>query len=307
MLTEKERAWEAYQSRKRAYQSVYDNFRHTDAQREQVIAFIGAAMKVIRGDAEFETLKRLLPIARTRVEEVDGQAYRGGNRYAFDARFLNDWTSIYMLGTTDAQGKVEPYHFQIYFRPEMTVPRERLEQLLQLKVGPGWIPDGGNLQTPEVMLHGGGVRQPATFEYSILNPPHAPYTVHVKLSYLKGGPDKSPYTATTLNSLEIRRRYLRPEEIRDRDHKKLGHLPTTGQRVPKRGKWLGVFADDALTASIPMERRICGFGEGQIFGPVWVWSDAARERVPVQAWWQWYAPDPHEEELERIFGSKRQG
>ncbi|MGJ7512690.1 hypothetical protein [Variovorax sp. GT1P44] len=186
MLTEKERAWEAYQSRKRAYQSVYDNFRYTDAQREQVIEFIGAAMKVIRGDAEFESLKRLLPIARTRVEEVDSQAYRGGNRYAFDARFLNDWTSIYMLGTTDAQGKVEPYHFQIYFRPEMTIPRERLEQLLQLKVGPGWIPDGGNLQTPEVMLHGGGVRQPATFEYSILNPPHAPYTVHVKLSYLKG-------------------------------------------------------------------------------------------------------------------------
>ncbi|MGJ7512691.1 hypothetical protein [Variovorax sp. GT1P44] len=56
-----------------------------------------------------------------------------------------------------------------------------------------------------------------------------------------------------------------------------------------------------------MERRIYGFGEGQIFGPVWVWSDAARERVPVQAWWQWYAPDPHEEELERIFGRKRQG
>ncbi|MGJ7512688.1 hypothetical protein [Variovorax sp. GT1P44] len=306
MPTEKERRRSAVRSEMAAYQYVYDNFRYTDAQREQVIEFIGAAMKVIRGDAEFESLQRLFKLEEKSPAIVSSRAYRGGTRFDFDTYFLNDWTSIYMLGTTDARSRIEPYHLQMDFSPPIEIQRERLEQLLQLKVGPGWIPDGGNLQTPEVMLHGGGVRQPATFEYSILNPPHAPYTAHVKLSYLNG-PDKNPLTTATLAHLEIRRDYLTPEEIRDRDHKKLGHLPTTGQRVPKRGKWLGVFADDALTASIPMERRICGFGEGQMFGPVWVWSDAARERVPVQAWWQWYAPDPHEEELERIFGRKRQG
>ena len=127
-----------------------------------------------------------------------------------------------------------------------------------------------------------------------------------KFTYLNG-PDKNPYNAKRLSRLEIRREYLTPEEIRERDHKKLGHLPTTGERVPKGGKWLGVFADDALTACVPMERRICSFGEEQVFTYLWVWSDAARERVPVQAWWQWHAPDPFEEELERIFGGKRKG
>ncbi|MEJ8826875.1 hypothetical protein WKW80_33555 [Variovorax humicola] len=307
MPTEKERAWEAYQSRKRAYQSVYDNFRYTDAQREQVIEFIGAAMKVIRGDAKFESLKRLLPVARTRTESIDGQSYRGGTRFAFNSGFLNEWTSIYMLATTDAQGKVEPYHFQIYFKPPMQIPRERLEQLLRLKLVPGWTSEGGNLQRelPDP-LHDLPAFDGGNFEYGLIDPPHAPYTVQVKFTYLNG-PDHNPYTASRLARLELRREYLTSEQIRERDHQKLGHLSTTGQRVPLGGKWLGVCADDALTASMPMERRMCNYGEGHVFGPLWVWSNVARERVPVQAWWQWVAPDPFEEEIERIFGGKRKG
>lgn len=53
---------EAYKMEAEKAQAAYDNFRYTDAQREQTIEFIGAAMKVIRGEAEFDSLKRLLPV-----------------------------------------------------------------------------------------------------------------------------------------------------------------------------------------------------------------------------------------------------
>lgn len=56
---------EAYRLKAEAAQAAYDNFRYTDAQREQTIEFIGAAMKVIRGEAEFDSLTRLLPVVRT--------------------------------------------------------------------------------------------------------------------------------------------------------------------------------------------------------------------------------------------------
>ena len=307
MPTEKERRRSAVETEMRAYQAVYDNYRYNDAQRERAIEFIGAAMKVMRGDAPFDSLKQLLNVRVARPAPGAGQSYRGGTHFELDGRVLSDWTRIYVIATTDAQGQIEPYHFQIHFGPAMNIPRERLEQMLGLKVVPGWTSEGGNLQfeVPDAMnnlpaFNGGN------FEYGLIDPPHAPYTVQTKFTYLNG-PDKDPYTATRLSSLEIRREYLSPEKIRERDHKKLGHLPTTGQRVPNGGRWLGVFADDALTASVPMQQRLCTFGEGQVFTHLWIRGGIRREPVPVQTWWQWQAPDPLEDEFERMFGSKRRG
>ncbi|WP_234194423.1 hypothetical protein [Pseudacidovorax sp. NFM-22] len=301
---DKQKAWEDYQARQRAAQAVYDSFRYTDAQRERLIDFIGAAMKVIRGDAPFEGLARLLPISDRRPAIVSGEAYRGGLTFDFDACFLNQWTGIYMLGTTDDQGKVEPYHFQIELSPPMDLDRERLEQLLKLKVAPGWLQDGGNLYPPEVIMHLGIVRQPATFEYDILKPAYAPYLVKAKLSYINPR-DKDPYTATRMVRLEIRRRYLTPEQLRERDQKKFGDMPRTGQRVPKDGRWLGFFADDALNAAIPMQRRIHTLGDDGWF-PVLNGQDPDTGRVVTQpAWWQWVGPDPMAEDIERMFGPKK--
>lgn len=214
----------------RAAQAVYDDFRYTDAQREQLIDFIGAAMTVIRGDAPFESLARLVPITDRRPAIVSGRAYRGGTKFIFNACFLNQWTSIYMFGTTDEQGKVEPYHFQIEFSPPMDLDRQRLEQVLKLKVARGWLRDGGNLYPPAVIMHLGIVYQPATFEYELLNPPDAPYTVKALLDYTQPR-GQDPYTATEMVRLEIRRDYLTPEQLRERDQKKFGDMPTTGRKV----------------------------------------------------------------------------
>lgn len=301
---EKQKAWEDYQARQRAAQAIYDNFRYDDMQRERLVEFIAAAMKVIRGDAPFEMLARLVPIKRQEPAIVSGQANRGGTEFTFNACFLNQWTSIYMLGTSDEQGKVEPYHFQIEFSPPIDLDRERLEQLLKLKVAPGWLQDGGNLYPPEVIMHLGIVHQPAFFEYDILNPPYAPYIVKAMLDYTKPR-DQDPYTAREMVRFEIRRRYLTPEQLRERDQKKFGDMPRTGQRVPKDGRWLGFFADDALNAAIPMQRRIQSLGDDGWF-PVLTGRDPDTGRVVAQpAWWQWVGPDPMAEEIERMFGPKK--
>ncbi|WP_295373329.1 hypothetical protein [uncultured Pseudacidovorax sp.] len=213
---EKQKAWEDFQVRQSAAQAIYDSFRYTDAQRERLLDFIGAAMKVIRGDAPFELLARLVPITARRPAIVSGRAYRGGTKFVFDACFLNQWTSIYTFGTTDEQGKVEPYHFQIEFSPPMDLDRERLEKLLKLKVAPGWLRDGGNLYPPEVIMHLGIVHQPAFFEYDILNPPYAPYIVKATLDYTKPR-DQDPYTAREMVRLEIRRDYRTPTQLRKRE------------------------------------------------------------------------------------------
>jgi len=43
-----------------AMQAEYDNFRYNDAQREQVLEFIAAAMRVLRGEAELSNLEGLV-------------------------------------------------------------------------------------------------------------------------------------------------------------------------------------------------------------------------------------------------------
>jgi hypothetical protein len=118
-------------------QAAYDNFRYTDAQREQTIEFIVAAMKVIRGEAGFDSLTRLLPVVRTDdSKHGDWQVPYPNTSHAFDARFLNQWTGIYVstIAKRDGSPGIEPALFEIDFAPEMIIPRERLEQLLQLKV-----------------------------------------------------------------------------------------------------------------------------------------------------------------------------
>lgn len=243
MMTPAEKAQRraATEAELRAAQAVYDDFRYTDAQREQLIDFTGAAMTVIRGDAPFESLARLVPITDRRPAIVSGRAYRGGTKFIFDACFLNQWTSIYMFGTTDEQGKVEPYHFQIEFSPPMDLDRQRLEQLLKLKVARGWLHDGGNLYPPAVIMHLGIVYQPATFEYDLLNPPYARYTVKALLDYTQPR-DQDPYAATRMVRFEIRRRYLTPEQLRERDQQKFGDMPTTGQKVTQG--WLAAIKQE---------------------------------------------------------------
>ena len=144
---------EAYKLQAEAAQAAYDNFRYTDAQREQTIEFIGAAMKVIRGEAAFESLTRLLPVIRTGKGWIPGI---DNTSHAFDARFLNEWTSISMSTIPKGGGNAgfEPALFRIDFGPEMNIPRERLEQLLELKVVHGWYPEGGNLLFEPAPLHG---------------------------------------------------------------------------------------------------------------------------------------------------------
>ncbi|WP_234194425.1 hypothetical protein [Pseudacidovorax sp. NFM-22] len=216
---EKQKAWEEFQVRQRAAQAIYDSFRYTEAQRERLLDFIGAAMKVIRGDAPFEMLSRLVPIKRQEPAIVSGQAYRGGTEFTFNACFLNQWTSLYMLGTTDEQGKVEPYHFQIELGPSMRIERDRLEKLLQLKVVPGWTAEGGNLRPPGfVILRDGSFHEvnDSTFAYDVLDAPVAPYEVKVEFNYLHG-PTGDPRTAVQLSRLEIRRDYRTPTQLRKRE------------------------------------------------------------------------------------------
>lgn len=194
-----------------ASQAEYDKFRYTDAQHEQVLEFIGAAMKALRGEATFNSLTRLLPVARVSAQSINGEAYRGGIRYSFDANFLNKWTSIYVLGSEDAgSGKVEPYHLQVEFRPSMVLQRERLESLLQLKVVPGWTEDGGNLSPELPQLHGLRPFNGGNFYYSPVNEPSGDFRIEVHFTYLNG-PDRNPYRANVMTRMSITRRYLIPQ------------------------------------------------------------------------------------------------
>jgi len=295
---EKKAEREAYKLKAQMAQAVYDNFRYTDAQREQTIEFIAAAMKVIRSEAEFDSLTRLLPVIRT----GEGLKPTTTSRFDFDSSFLNKWTGIDMstIPKRDGSTGFEPVWFQIDFRPSMNIPRERLEQLLQLKVVHGWSPDGGNLLFELAPLEGLPYFNGGVFEYSPLKQPQGDFDVEVRFTYLNG-PDKDPWTATRLSDIQIRRMYLSPEKIKKRNNQKLGHLPQTGERAPKDGRYAAIFADDALTASIPLEQRLCTYGEGQWLGMMDVQNPTTGQRQPVHAWWQWLGPDRLAAELERLF------
>jgi len=296
---EKKAAYEAYKAEAARAQAVYDNFRYTDAQREQIIEFIAAAMKVIRGEAEFDSLTRLLPVVGTSLGRIPGS--NTSISRDFDTSFLNKWTSIDMstIPKRDGSAGFEPAWFQIDFRPEMDIPRERLEQLLQLKVVHGWTAEGGNLLFEPAPLHNLPYFDGGSFVYSPLKQPQGDFDVEVHFTYLNG-PDKDPWTAGILTRLYIRRMYLIPEQIKKRNDQKLGHLPQTGERAPKDGRHAAVFADDALTASVPLDQRTCTFGEGQWMGPAYVWNLVAGQREPVHAWWQWMGPDPLAAELDKL-------
>jgi len=302
---EKKAAYEAYKVEAARAQAVYDNFRYTDAQREQTIEFIAAAMKVIRGEAEFDSLTRLLPVVRTDdSKHGDWQLPYPNTSHAFDARSLNVWTgiSVSTIPKRDGSPGFEPALFQIDFAPSMNIPRERLEQLLQLKVVHGWTAEGGNLRSEMAPLHNLPYFNGGSFVYSPLKQPQGDFDVEVHFTYLNG-PDRDPWTATRLSDIQIRRYYLTPEQIKKRNDQKLGHLPQTGERVPKDGRYAAVFADDALTASIPLDERTCTYGEGQWLGMMNVRNSITGQWQSVHAWWQWMGPDPMAAKLEKLFPS----
>jgi hypothetical protein len=297
---EKKARREAYKVEAQMAQAAYDNFRYTDAQREQTIEFIAAAMKVIRGEAEFDSLTRLLPVVGT----GEGLKPTTTARFDFDSSFLNKWTGIDVstIPKRDGSAGFEPVWFQIDFGPSMNIPRERLEQLLQLKVVHGWSPDGGNLLFEPAPLEGLPYFNGGVFEYSPLKQPQGDFDIEVQFTYLNG-PDKDPWTAQRLVRMHIRRMYLSPQKIKQRNDQKLGHLPQTGERAPKDGRYAAVFADDALTASIPIEQRLCTYGEGQWLGMMDIPNPTTGQRQPVHAWWQWLGPDRLAAELEKLFPS----
>ncbi len=301
---EKQAQREAYKVEAHRAQAAYDNFRYTDAQREQIIEFIGAVMQVIRGEAEFDSLTRLRPVIRTGMGRIPGI---DNTSHAFDARFLNVWTgiSVSTIPKRDGSRGFEPALFQIDFRPPMNIPRERLEALLQLKVVHGWSPDGGNLQFEMAPLHGLPYFDGGSFLYSPLKQPQGDFDVEVRFTYLNG-PDKDPWTAQRLVRLQIIRDYLTPEQIKKRNDQKLGHLPQTGERAPKDGRYAAVFADDALTASIPLEQRTCTYSEGQWLGMTDVPNPTTGQWQPVHAWWQWLGSDRLAAGLDRLFPSSGQ-
>ncbi|WP_280812957.1 hypothetical protein [Variovorax sp. TBS-050B] len=295
---EKKARYEAYKERAKAAQAAYDNFRYTDVQREQVLDLVAQAMKVIRGEAAFDSLERLLHV----IDIGKGQQPNPSTQHAFDARFLNKWTSIYVNTIPRRDGKpgFEPAHFQIEFKPAIKMQRERLEGLLGLKIVPGWTSDGGNLQYEIPQLHGRAAFDGGVFRYSPLKQPQENFEIEVVFTYLNG-PDHNPYAATQLVRLQISRNYLTPEQIKQRDDKKFGHLPQTGERAPKDGRYLALFANDALTASVPPERRTCTYDKGQWLGPVHLNDSATGQTDAVHAWWQWIGPDPLAAEIEKLF------
>jgi hypothetical protein len=300
--SEKKARREAYKVEAERAQAAYDNFRYTDAQREQTIEFIGAAMKVIRGEAEFDSLTRLLPVVSTGMGRLPGA--NTSISHDFDTSFLNKWTSIDMstIPKRDGSAGLKPVWFQIDFGPAMNIPRDHLEQLLQLKVVHGWTMDGGNLRWEMAPLHNLPYFNGGVFVYSPLEQPHGDFEIEAKFTYLNG-PDKDPWTAQRLVRLQIRRYYLTPEQLKKRNDQKLGQLPQTGERAPKDGRYAAVFVDDALTASVPLEQRTLSIDEGQWLGPANVWNPRTQQREAVHAWWQWLGPDRLAAELERLFPS----
>ncbi|MDH6590481.1 hypothetical protein M2165_000370 [Variovorax sp. TBS-050B] len=219
---EKRAASEAFQAELKANQAIYDSFRYTDAQREQVIELIAKAMKVIRGEASFDSLTQRMPV----IYVGKGQQPNPSTLHLLNAKFLNEWTSIYVNTIPRRDGKpgFEPAHFQIEFKPEIDMQRERLENLLELKVVHGWRSEGGNLQYEFPQLHGRRPFNGGVFHYSPLKQPQDDFEIEVVFTFLNG-PDKNPYKATQLSDIAISRNYLTPEQIKQRDDKKLGHLP----------------------------------------------------------------------------------
>jgi hypothetical protein len=195
--------------------------------------------------------------------------------------------------------------FQIDFAPEMNISRERLETLLQLKVVPGWTADGGNLRYETPQLHDLPPFNGGVFVYAPLKPPPGDFTLEVILTYLNG-PGRDPYRTDILTRLEITRHYLTPEQIQQRDQRRFGHLHKTGQQAPRNGKYVAVFADDALTAGTPLSERTCSCSGGQPLSVAYARHPVTGQRHPMQAWWEWVAPDPFAEEIGRIFPSYKQ-
>lgn len=105
----------------------------------------------------------------------------------------------------------------------MNIPRERLEQLLQLKAVHGWSVDGGSRLFEMAPLEGSPYFNGGFFLYSPLKQPQGDFNIEVRFTYLNG-PDKDPWTATRLSDLQIRRMYLSPEKVKQRNDQKLGHL-----------------------------------------------------------------------------------
>jgi len=219
-----------------------------------------------------------------RPRSPDGEAYLGGNRYSFDAKFLNKWTSIYVLGTQDSAGKVEPYHLQIEFAPAMTIQRQRLESLLQLKVVPGWTVDGGNLAPELPQLHDLPPFDGGRFFYSPLKQPLGDFRIEVKLTYLNG-PDHDPYRANVLTLMSITRRYLTSGQIRERDDKKVGAPPHSGERVAVDGKYVPVFADDDLTRTAREQGIVINHGVGDVYQRMGLRHPCTGQSVWLEASW----------------------
>jgi hypothetical protein len=284
---------EARKAEQTARQAAYDNFRYTDAQRRQVLEFIEAANRVIRGEAKWESLKRLLPVKR-----IDrAQDPSDGASHAFDARFMNEWSGIYVniAHETDGAQASQPVLFEVNFAPSMTgIPREQLEQLLKLKVVHGWTGDGGNLLAPGPLMHGGGaIPKWAAFNYGPIDQPSRDFNIEVELLYL-GAPDNSQrglYAANILSQVKIRRNYLSPEQIRERDHKRFGHLPQSLQRCTKSGRYIPHFANDELTRIARQDNKVVSFPEGSVLGKVAFWNSQLRDYEYIPAWWEWIGPD----------------
>lgn len=276
-----------------AYERAYRAFRYTDEQREQAIRFVEQAMNVLRGDAPLESLSRLFAPFEPEPKSVDGEATRGGMKYEFDLRPWNDWARAYVLGTTDVThpGEVEPYHLSITFSPSMSIERERLETLLALKVLPGWTTDGGNLRPPVFDLHTGRPDNGGDFEYAPLQQPTGPYNIEVKLGYLLGE-DRNPFRTRKLVTLKITRRYLTPEQVKQRDAQRVGHLPYSGDICTAAGKYVPVLPHDPDNRLDRRPWETSAFDVGDRFPMFGFMSTHTEESERIPVWWRWVAPDP---------------
>jgi hypothetical protein len=235
---ERQAARDAYKLEARRAQAEYDNFRYDDAQRERTVEFIDQAMRVMRGDVPDDSLQRLLPVVRTSNGFVVG--YDKGTRLDFDTSYLNKWTGIRLSKVLQPSAwggsRQEPVLFEIDFGPAMKISRERLETLLQLKVVPGWTADGGNLRYETPQLHDLPPFNGGVFVYAPLKPPSGDFTLEVILTYLNG-PGRDPYRTDILSEIQMRRYYLTPEQIQQRDRGRFGplrHGPAAIERLSPR-------------------------------------------------------------------------
>ena len=288
-----------------AYERAYYAFQYTQEQCERTLQFVAQAMKVLRGEAPIESLNRLMVPFKPEPRGIDGEATRGGMEYEFDTRFMNDWIRIYVLGTTDPSrpGEVEPYHLQVRFSPPMFIQRERLESLLELKVVPGWTVDGGNLRPPGFNIHTGRPSNGGNFVYAPLQQPTGPYNIEVQLNYLVDE-SRNPYTTRELITLQITRRYLTPEQLKQRDAKRLGSLPYTGDICTAAGKYMPVLLHDPNNCLAHRHWQTSAIDAGDRFPQCSYLNPRTDqfERIPV--WWRWVAPDPWVEQRGKHRGNQ---